>query len=238
MRLPPPPRLQTVKAATAIPAPRHGLPRCRADSEYGARARCWRRSRGSTAAAARPLLQEALHDKDLGGPLCAPALLQGTEGPSADAATTMRPAAADSGRLRARLAAGRHGALRADRDHRQTTQGTIEIELADCRCAADRPELRGLARRGFFNGRTVHRWCAISWCRTATPRGDGEGGPGYTIRDELNTRPYLRGTVGMALDWKDTGGSQFFITHSPQPHLDARYTVFGQVISGMDVVDR
>ena len=70
------------------------------------------------------------------------------------------------------------------------------------------------------------------------PRGDGEGGPGYTIRDEINERPYLRGTVGMALDWADTGGSQFFITHSPQPHLDARYTVFGRVIAGMDVVDR
>ena len=70
------------------------------------------------------------------------------------------------------------------------------------------------------------------------PRGDGEGGPGYTIRDELNERPYLRGTVGMALDWADTGGSQFFITHSPQPHLDARYTVFGHVMAGMDVVDR
>ena len=69
------------------------------------------------------------------------------------------------------------------------------------------------------------------------PRGDGEGGPGYTIRDEINQRPYLRGTVGMALDWADTGGSQFFITHSPQPHLDGRYTVFGQVVTGMDVVD-
>ena len=70
------------------------------------------------------------------------------------------------------------------------------------------------------------------------PRGDGEGGPGYTIRDELNERPYLRGTVGMALSWKDTGGSQFFITHSPQPHLDGRYTAFGHVVNGMDVVDR
>ena len=56
-------------------------------------------------------------------------------------------------------------------------------------------------------------------------RGDGEGGPGYTLRDEINTLPYLRGTVGMALDGADTGGSQFFITHSPQPHLDGRYTV-------------
>ena len=58
------------------------------------------------------------------------------------------------------------------------------------------------------------------------------------IRDEMNQRPYLRGTVGMALDWRDTGGSQFFITHSPAPHLDGRYTVFGSVVSGMDVVDR
>jgi cyclophilin family peptidyl-prolyl cis-trans isomerase len=70
------------------------------------------------------------------------------------------------------------------------------------------------------------------------PRGDGGGGPGYTIRDELNERPYLRGAVGMALDGPDTGGSQFFITHSPQPHLDAKYTVFGRVVKGMDVVDR
>jgi cyclophilin family peptidyl-prolyl cis-trans isomerase len=54
----------------------------------------------------------------------------------------------------------------------------------------------------------------------------------------LNQRPYLRGTVGMALDWRDTGGSQFFITHSPAPHLDARYTVFGHVVAGMEVVDR
>ena len=70
------------------------------------------------------------------------------------------------------------------------------------------------------------------------PRGDGEGGPGFTLRDELSERPYLRGTVGMALDWPDTGGSQFFITLSPQPHLDAKYTVIGEVVAGMDVADR
>nr|HPK72525.1 peptidylprolyl isomerase [Vicinamibacterales bacterium] len=66
----------------------------------------------------------------------------------------------------------------------------------------------------------------------------GEGGPGYTLRDEINMLPYLRGTVGMALDGPDTGGSQFFITHSPQPHLDAKYTVFGRVVAGMEAVDR
>ena len=63
-------------------------------------------------------------------------------------------------------------------------------------------------------------------------------GPATRIRDEINDVPYLRGTVGMALDWADTGGSQFFITHAPQPHLDGRYTVFGRVVDGMDIVDR
>ena len=95
-----------------------------------------------------------------------------------------------------------------------------------------------LARKGFFNGCRCTAWCRTSSMQDGDPRGDGEGGPGYTIRDELNERPYVRGTVGMALSWKDTGGSQFFITHSPQPHLDGRYTAFGHVVNGMDVVDR
>ena len=95
-----------------------------------------------------------------------------------------------------------------------------------------------LARKGFFNGVAIHRVVPDFVVQDGDPRGDGEGGPGYTIRDEINQRPYLRGTVGMALDWEDTGGSQFFVTHSPQPHLDARYTVFGQVVNGMDVVDQ
>jgi len=70
------------------------------------------------------------------------------------------------------------------------------------------------------------------------PRGDGNGGPGYAIRDEINPRRYGRGAVGMALSGPDTGGSQFFVTHSPQPHLDGVYTLFGQVIQGDDVLDR
>ena len=70
------------------------------------------------------------------------------------------------------------------------------------------------------------------------PRGDGNGGPGDTLRCEIGQRPYGRGTVGMALSGKDTGGSQFFITHTPTPHLDGGYTVFGWVAAGMDVVDR
>ena len=119
-----------------------------------------------------------------------------------------------------------------------TDKGTIEIELA----VLDAPLTVGnfirLARQGFFTGVAIHRIVPDFVVQDGDPRGDGEGGPGYTIRDELNQRPYLRGTVGMALDWRDTGGSQFFITHSPAPHLDARYTVFGTVVAGMEVVDR
>jgi len=69
------------------------------------------------------------------------------------------------------------------------------------------------------------------------PDGTGYGGPGYSIRSQYNDLSYTTGAVGMASSGKDTEGSQFFITHSPQPHLDDRYTIFGYVTSGQDVVD-
>ena len=119
-----------------------------------------------------------------------------------------------------------------------TDKGTIQIEMAVLDAPITVRTFTELARAGYFNGVAIHRVVPNFVVQDGDPRGDGEGGPGYTIRDEINQRPYLRGAVGMALDWADTGGSQFFITHSPQPHLDARYTVFGQVIAGMDVVDR
>jgi len=119
-----------------------------------------------------------------------------------------------------------------------TDKGTIELELAVIDAPLTSANFIALARKGFFNNIAIHRLVPDFVVQDGDPRGDGEGGPGYTIRDELNQLPYLRGTVGMALDWEDTGGSQFFITHSPQPHLDARYTVFGRVVAGMDVVDR
>src|SRR2546430_11021500 len=68
------------------------------------------------------------------------------------------------------------------------------------------------------------------------PRGDGWGGPGFVLRDEMNPVRYDVGTMGMALSGPDTGGSQFFITHSPQPHLDGGYTVFGRLVSGFTVL--
>jgi len=120
----------------------------------------------------------------------------------------------------------------------ETAKGTIEFELAVMDAPQTSRSFMALVRRGFFNGLPIHRVVPNFVIQDGDPRGDGEGGPGYTIRDELNERPFLRGTVGMALSGRDTGGSQFFITHSPQPHLDARYTVFGRVVNGMDVVDR
>ena len=81
-----------------------------------------------------------------------------------------------------------------------TDRGTIEIELAVLDAPLTVENFVTLARKGFFDGLTVHRVVPDFVIQTGDPRGDGEGGPGYTIRDELNERPYLRGTVGMALD--------------------------------------
>jgi cyclophilin family peptidyl-prolyl cis-trans isomerase len=120
----------------------------------------------------------------------------------------------------------------------ETDKGAIEIELAILDAPLTVANFIALARKGFYNGVAVHRLVPDFVMQDGDPRGDGEGGPGYTIRDEINQRPYLRGTVGIALDWKDTGGSQYFITHSPQPHLDDRYTVFGHVVSGIEIVDQ
>jgi cyclophilin family peptidyl-prolyl cis-trans isomerase/HEAT repeat protein len=120
----------------------------------------------------------------------------------------------------------------------ETDRGTIQLELAVNEAPLTADNFMRLARSGFYNGLLVHRVVPNYVVQTGDPRSDSEGGPGYTVRDELSPLPFLRGTVGMALDWADTGGSQFFITRSPQPQLDARYTVFGKVIAGMEVVDR
>jgi cyclophilin family peptidyl-prolyl cis-trans isomerase len=96
-----------------------------------------------------------------------------------------------------------------------------------------------LARGNYFNGLEVHRVVANFVMQDGDSRGDGNGGPGWSIRCEVNMVPYDRGAVGMALSGKDTGGSQWFVTHSPQPHLDGGYTVFGRVNEvGMKVVDK
>lgn len=119
-----------------------------------------------------------------------------------------------------------------------TTHGDIVLELASADAPLTVHNFVSLIESGYYSGTRWHRVVPNFVIQDGDPRGDGSGGPGYAIRDEINPLRYERGTLGMALSGPDTGGSQFFITHSPQPHLDGGYTVFGRVVSGMDVVDR
>ncbi len=91
-------------------------------------------------------------------------------------------------------------------------------------------------QRGYYRGLTFHRVVPNFVTQGGCPRGDGWGGPGFTLRTEIADLRYDEGTIGIASAGKDTEGSQFFITHSPQPHLDGRYTIIGQVTGGMAVV--
>jgi cyclophilin family peptidyl-prolyl cis-trans isomerase/HEAT repeat protein len=118
-----------------------------------------------------------------------------------------------------------------------TTKGTFTVRLLPEEAPLNVDNFIKLAKRGYFRGITVHRVVPNFVIQDGDPRGDGNGGPGYQIRCEINETPYERGAVGMALSGKDTGGSQWFVTHSPQPHLDGGYTVFGNVVEGMKVVD-
>ena len=120
----------------------------------------------------------------------------------------------------------------------ETRRGTVEVELDVVNAPLTTARIMEMARAGFFNGMKIHRVVPDFVVQTGDPRGDGEGGPGYSMPDELSSSPFVRGTVGMALDFKDTGGSQFFVTLSPQPHLDAKYTVFGHVVNGMEFLDQ
>lgn len=119
-----------------------------------------------------------------------------------------------------------------------TTAGDIEWAFD----AADAPQtVRNfvtLARRGYFDGKLVHRVVPDFVIQDGDPTGTGSGGPGWTIRCEYNRLRYEAGMVGMALSGKDTGGSQWFVTLSPQPHLNGRYTIFAHVVRGLDVARR
>jgi cyclophilin family peptidyl-prolyl cis-trans isomerase/HEAT repeat protein len=229
--------LAAMKAADAVPALVEAYrSSVTSDSTYVARAAMLTALNQLSPPTARPLLQEALHDKDWAVRVKAADLLR-AQGVTESVAQTIRPAAEGrpiSDPAWTSIVAPQY----SPHAFIDTDKGTVEIELAVLDAPLTVNNFLGLARRGFFNGTTIHRVVPDFVVQDGDPRGDGEGGPGYTIRDELNERPYLRGTVGMALDWRDTGGSQFFITYSPQPHLDARYTVFGVVVNGMEVVDR
>lgn len=119
-----------------------------------------------------------------------------------------------------------------------TPKGKIVVELFLHDSPMNVDNFASLARRGYYDGLTFMRVVPNFVIQGGDPRNDMNGGPGYQIRCEINEHSYKTGSVGMALSGKDTGGSQFFITHSPQPHLDGGYTLFGQVRSGMDVVNK
>lgn len=150
----------------------------------------------------------------------------------ADATGTARPLAWYQTRAREVLRQPRRTA------RIETDRGTIDLSLFAWDAPLTVYNFASLARRHYFDGQRFHRVVPNFVVQGGDPRGDGGGGPGYAIRDEINRHPYQRGTLGMALSGPDTGGSQFFITHSPQPHLDGGYTVFGQLRSGAATLDR
>ncbi len=226
--------LAELKAISALPPLIAGYREWDGDRTYLARAAALGAIARIDPTVARPVLEDALKDREWAIRVRAALLLR--EHGVADAEP-------------ARPAQGGRPIEQAERDillnpkfspHAfiETDRGTIEIELAILDAPLTVSNFIALVRQGFYNGIAIHRLVPDFVMQHGDPRGDGDGGPGYTIRDEINQRPYLRGTVGMALDWKDTGGSQYFITHSPQPHLDDRYTVFGHVVNGMEVVDQ
>lgn len=118
-------------------------------------------------------------------------------------------------------------------------KGDIVIELFDKEAPSTVANFEKLIKEGFYDGLTFHRVIPGFVAQGGCPIGNGTGGPGYTIKDELigNPHKHVRGALSMAHRGPNTGGSQFFIVYEPQPHLDGVHTVFGQVIEGMDVVD-
>ena len=227
--------LATLKAAKAAPMLLEALTRAQGDGLYAARAATLDALAALDPTAARPALTAALGDRDWAVRVRAAEHLKRLD-PNADV-SSMRPAPVSTVPELATVDPLVNPPY-SPQAYIDTAKGTIQFELAILDAPRTVANFMSLVRRNYFRGVQLHRVVPDFVVQDGDPRGDGEGGPGYTIRDEINQRPYLRGTVGMALDWADTGGSQFFITHSPQPHLDGRYTVFGQVVSGMDVVDR
>ena len=118
-----------------------------------------------------------------------------------------------------------------------TTKGAITIDLFERTALETVKNFARLAGRKYFDGLFVHRVVPGFVMQSGDPKASGWGGPGHTIGCEINPHGYVRGSVGMALAGKDTGGSQFFITHAAHPHLDGGYTVFGKVTEGMPAVD-
>jgi cyclophilin family peptidyl-prolyl cis-trans isomerase len=188
----------------------------------------------SDRAMAEALLESARHDSDINIAQTAADVLSDIRGELVESATTSDPELSEYFDLEQALEFEKNGAPTA---RLITNRGTIVIRLLGSHAPGTASNFVTLAQRGYYNGLTFHRVVSDFVIQGGDPRGDGWGGPGYTIRCEYNDLRYREGMVGMALSGKDTGGSQFFITHSAQPHLNGRFTIFGEVIEGMDVVN-
>ena len=121
----------------------------------------------------------------------------------------------------------------------ETTRGTIELELYPQYAPATVNNFVFLVNEGFYDGLTFHRVIGNFMIQGGDPTGKGSGGPGYQFEDEVKNNPlrHETGVISMANAGPNTNGSQFFITHSPQSHLNGKHTVFGKVIAGIDVVN-
>ncbi len=121
----------------------------------------------------------------------------------------------------------------------ETNRGQIEIELYPQYAPKTVNNFVFLAQEGFYDGVTFHRVINNFVIQGGDPTGTGSGGPGYRFEDEVKNNPlkHETGVLSMANAGPNTNGSQFFITHSPQPHLNGKHTVFGKVVKGMEVVN-
>ncbi len=121
----------------------------------------------------------------------------------------------------------------------ETNKGKIELQLFPEYAPKTVNNFVFLAREGFYDGVTFHRVISDFVIQGGDPTGTGRGGPGYEFEDETKNNPlkHETGVISMANAGPNTNGSQFFITHSPQPHLNGKHTVFGKVVQGMDVVN-
>ena len=118
----------------------------------------------------------------------------------------------------------------------ETAKGTINIDFFDNDAPNTVANFVKLAKDGFYDGLNFHRVIPNFMIQGGCPKGTGTGGPGYQIKCEINPNKHEAGSLSMAHAGRDTGGSQFFICHSPQPHLDGVHTVFGKT-TDMDVVN-
>ena len=121
----------------------------------------------------------------------------------------------------------------------QTNKGDIVLELYPANAPKTVNNFVFLARQGFYDGLKFHRVISNFMIQGGDPTGTGTGGPGYRFEDEVRDNPlkHETGVISMANAGANTNGSQFFITHSPQPHLNGKHTVFGKVIQGQEVVN-